>query len=166
MATATKKLEIVEYTPEELQSKINVLLSKISSNTATAEEMQQLSVLLNNKAEQQKQEEKAVSKIIEDIKSANIDPQVLTNLLASENLIILPEPEPEPVTLFNVPYSDKNGNTKYYKWHTGKKAVGLTAKYYTKLKEATLDEKKSWATEEGKKWLETEEGKNWLNSDK
>ncbi|WP_375166671.1 hypothetical protein [Burkholderia thailandensis] len=67
---------------------------------------------------------------------------------------------------FNVPYqtTDSKGKThsKIYKWHFGKKAVGLTAKYYQKLVNADKETKLQWATEQGKAWMDTDEGKRWL----
>ncbi|MBR8479668.1 hypothetical protein [Burkholderia cenocepacia] len=73
--------------------------------------------------------------------------------------------EVEPI-YFNVPYqtTDSKGKThsKVYKWHFGKKAVGLTAKYYQKLVNADKETKLQWATEQGKAWMDTDEGKRWL----
>ncbi|MCV9913931.1 hypothetical protein OIV57_17490 [Burkholderia pseudomallei] len=73
--------------------------------------------------------------------------------------------EVEPI-YFNVPYqtTDSKGKThsKIYKWHFGKKAVGLTAKYYQKLVNADKETKLQWATEQGKAWMDTDEGKRWL----
>lgn len=64
--------------------------------------------------------------------------------------------------LFEVPYVDSKGKDKFYEWHPKKKPVGISAKYFTKLKNADAETKTQWATEDGKEWLKTDEGKRFL----
>lgn len=63
---------------------------------------------------------------------------------------------------FKVPYLDGKGKEKFYEWHPTKKAVGISAKYAQKLKNADAETKTNWATAEGKEWLKTDEGKRFL----
>ncbi|CUI34349.1 hypothetical protein [Achromobacter xylosoxidans] len=63
---------------------------------------------------------------------------------------------------FKVPYLDGKGKEKFYEWHPTKKAVGISAKYAQKLKNADAETKTSWATAEGKEWLKTDNGKRFL----
>lgn len=63
---------------------------------------------------------------------------------------------------FKVPYLDGKGKEKFYEWHPTKKAVGISAKYFQKLKNADAETKTSWATAEGKEWLKTDDGKRFL----
>ena len=63
---------------------------------------------------------------------------------------------------FKVPYLDGKGKEKFYEWHPTKKAVGISAKYAQKLKNADAETKTSWATAEGKEWLKTDDGKRFL----
>ncbi|MFQ1064322.1 hypothetical protein [Bordetella trematum] len=63
---------------------------------------------------------------------------------------------------FKVPYLDGKGKEKFYEWHPTKKAVGISAKYAQKLKNADAETKTQWATAEGKEWLKTDDGKRFL----
>lgn len=63
---------------------------------------------------------------------------------------------------FKVPYMDAKGKEKFYEWHPTKKAVGISAKYAQKLKNADAETKTQWATAEGKEWLKTDDGKRFL----
>lgn len=64
--------------------------------------------------------------------------------------------------LFKVPYVDSKGKDKFYDWHPKKKPVGISAKYFQKLKNADAETKTQWATAEGKEWLKTDDGKRFL----
>jgi len=64
--------------------------------------------------------------------------------------------------LFKVPYVDSKGKDKFYDWHPKKKPVGISAKYFQKLKNADKETKEKWATEDGKEWLKTDDGKRFL----
>lgn len=63
---------------------------------------------------------------------------------------------------FKVPYLNSKGKEVFYEWHPSKKAVGISAKYAQKLKNADAETKTQWATAEGKEWLKSDEGKRFL----
>ncbi|WP_440487303.1 hypothetical protein [Serratia nevei] len=63
---------------------------------------------------------------------------------------------------FKVPYLNSKGKEVFYDWHPSKKAVGISAKYAQKLKNANAETKTQWATAEGKEWLKSDEGKRFL----
>lgn len=142
MATAQKEMTRIE----ELFSK--------GKNLTFAEKLE-LSKLLSEEAEDDK--EAHLQQIITDIKNF-----ILSKDVTVEE--ILPHLQEKEIVFFNVPYVNDAGENKIYQWAVGKKAVGLSAKYYNKLLLADLETKKGWATSEGLEWLETEAGKQWLTT--
>ena len=67
------------------------LFTKVQNGTATADDYAELAKLSKAKADTQKQAEAQAKTLIATIKDAKIEPQILTNLLVSEGLIILPK---------------------------------------------------------------------------
>lgn len=118
-------------------------------------EKMELAELLKEEAENDK--ETQLQQIIADVKAF-----ILSKGVTVEEII--PHLQAKETVFFNVPYVNESGDNKIYQWAVGKKAVGLSAKYYNKLLLADLETKKGWATPEGLEWLETEAGKQWLTT--
>lgn len=152
MTTATAEVKNIGSRIEELMKKGFAKLS--------TQEKAELNNLLAQNLEDSKQEN--FNTVIAEIKAL-----IAKNELdISEVVKVLAPPvvTPTEVVFFNVPYKDKDGKEKIYKWAEGKKAVGISSKYYQKLKDADEEQKRKWATAEGITWLDSDAGKEWLKA--
>lgn len=144
------------------------ILVRVQSGNATATDYEELSKLSKAEADSKKKVEASAKTLIASIKDAKIDPQILTNLLAQEGLIILPKVE-APVTKLNIiefPVTTKEGRSSTFKVWAGRDCAVLTAdakKYWDTLKAKGFDYFVENLNADGKKYYETEEGKKYIN---
>jgi len=141
------------------------LFLKVQNNTATATDLEDLAKLLKAEATTKKQVEDGAKNLIAEIKKANIDPQTLTNLLASENLIVMPKKDEKVVIAVENIITKKNRKSTFEIWK-GRNVNALTADaltYWTNLKTKGFEYFKSILTDEGKAYYETEDGKKYIN---
>lgn len=144
------------------------VIFKVQNGTATAEDYAELAKLSAEKGEAQKKAEASAKALIDSIKKAKIEPKILTNLLASEGLIILPEvqtPETKNIIL-EEGITTKEGRSSKFKIWAGRDCVALTGDakgYWTTLKAKGFDYFISNLNADGKKYYETEEGKKYIN---
>ncbi|WP_367032048.1 hypothetical protein R0290_11055 [Burkholderia semiarida] len=124
------------------------------------QEKAELTALMAQNLEESKAEN--FNKVIEEIKGIiaknELDVSAVAKALAGQSTA------DDSAYYFKVPYKDSKNKEKHYFWIFGKKAVGVSATYYKKLKDATEEEKRAWASPAGLEWLETEEGKAWLKA--
>lgn len=144
------------------------LFIKVQNGTATASEIEELAKLLKEEATSKKKIEDGAKTLIAEIKKANIEPQTLTNLLASEGLIVLPkiEGKEEKIIIAEEPITTKAGRSSTFKIWLGRDVNALTAdakEYWTALKGKGFEYFKTILTEEGKAQYEKEDGKKYIN---
>lgn len=120
---------------------IQELFVKVQNGTATADDYAELAKLSAEKGEAQKKAEASAKALIDSIKKAKIEPQMLTNLLASEGLIILPKVagNDEKIVIMEEPITTKEGRQSKFKVWIGRDCNALTA-----------DAKTYWNTLKGK----------------
>lgn len=130
------------------------LFEKLTADKLTAMEKIELSRLLMGEAEADKGKEleEAVADVKKYIQDKGYDLALVVEALTKTETGDI---------LFKVPYQNKKGKPMFYHWAKDKKAVGISASYYQKLRKATHDQKLEWATELGKTWLASDEGKRW-----
>ncbi len=111
---------------------------------------------LNNLMAQNLQESQSqrVSKVIEQIKNI-----IQENGIQVNDVVKALSGNSEDGAYFLVPYKDSKDKPQKYIWFPGKKAVGKSAEYFKKLKEADEEKREEWATAKGKEWLKTPAGK-------
>lgn len=145
------------------------IIAKINSGSATAKDYELLATLSKEQAAGIKQSETAAQEIIKKIKDAKIDPKILTNLLAQEELIILPKSakKEEKIIIFETPITTKAGRSSSFKVWAGRNMnvlAGDAREYWNEIKKNGKQFFINNLTEEGKKYFETEEGKKFINS--
>ena len=150
-------------------STIQEILVKIQNGTAIASDYEELAKLSNEQAEVQKKAEVSVKSLIETIKKAKIEPKILTNLLASEGLIVLPEIKNNEgkTVIIEEPITTKEGRSSKFKIWVGRDVhllVGDAKNYWTNLKAKGLDYFIKNLNADGQKYYETEDGKKWIES--
>ncbi|HHU94374.1 MAG TPA: hypothetical protein GXX62_04790 [Alcaligenaceae bacterium] len=145
------------------------IIEKVNSGTATAKDFELLATLSKEQATEKKAVETAAQDIIKKIKDAKIDPQILTNLLVTEELIILPKvaKKEEKVIIFETPITTKAGRSSSFKVWKGRDLntlAGDTRNYWNEIKRNGKQYFINNLNEEGKKYYETEEGKKYIDS--
>lgn len=148
---------------------LNEIIAKISTGTATAKDYELLATLSKEQAAEKKAVETAAQEIVKKIKEAKIDPQVLTNLLAQENLIILPKTskKEEKLIIFETPITTKAGRSSSFKIWAGRNLnilAGDAREYWNEIKKNGKQYFLNNLNEDGKKFAETEDGKKYINS--
>jgi hypothetical protein len=93
----------------------------------------------------------------------------LTNLLAQEELIILPkiEKKEEKIIIYEVPITTKNNRSSTFKVWAGRNMntlAGDTRQYWNEIKKSGKQTFINNLNETGKKYYETEEGKKYIDS--
>lgn len=144
------------------------LLIIIQSGKATAEDYEALAKLSNETATAKKKIESQASTLIAEIKKAKIDPQILTNLLEKEGLIILPElPKPEDKTpIHETPTTTKAGRSSSFKIWKGRdvsKLTGVALENWQMVKGKGKQNFIDTLTNEGKAFYDTEDGKKYID---
>lgn len=144
------------------------ILVKIQNGTAIASDYEELAKLSNEQAEVQKKAEATAKSLIETIKKAKIEPKILTNLLASEGLIVLPEIKNNEgkTVIIEEPITTKEGRSSKFKIWVGRDVhllVGDAKNYWTNLKAKGKDYFIKNLNADGQKYYETEEGKQWID---
>ena len=143
------------------------ILIKISNNTALASDYEELAKLSKAEAENKKKVESTAKNLIEEIKKASIEPTVLTNLLAKEGLIVLPENKSsEKIVIIEEPITTKEGRSSTFKVWINREVhllAGDAKNYWTNLKAKGLDYFVKNLNAEGQKYYETPEGKQWID---
>lgn len=144
------------------------LFTKVQNGTATADDYAELAKLSKAKADTQKQAEAQAKTLIATIKDAKIEPQILTNLLASEGLIILPKTATTEtkVVIVEEAITTKEGRSSTFKVWKGRDCKALTADaktYWTNLKSKGKDYFISKLNAEGKAYYDTDEGKKYID---
>ena len=145
------------------------IIAKINTGTATATDYEELAKLSKEQATEKKAVETAAQDIIKKIKEAKIDPQILTNLLAKEELIILPKSskKEEKIIIFEVPITTKNNRSSTFKVWAGRNMnilAGDTRQYWNEIKKNGKQFFINNLNNEGKAYYETEEGKKYIDS--
>lgn len=145
------------------------IIEKINAGTATATDYEELAKLSKEQATEKKAVETAAQDIIKKIKEAKIDPQILTNLLAQEELIILPkiEKKEEKIIIYEVPITTKNNRSSTFKVWAGRNMnalAGDTRQYWNEIKKSGKQTFINNLNEIGKKYYETEQGKKYIDS--
>ena len=148
---------------------IQEILVKIQNGTAIASDYEELAKLSNEQAEVQKKAEATAKSLIETIKKAKIEPKILTNLLASEGLIVLPEIKNNEgkTVIIEEPITTKEGRSSKFKIWVGRDVgslVGDAKTYWTNLKAKGKDYFIKNLNADGQKYYETEDGKKWIES--
>ncbi|VVE12136.1 MULTISPECIES: hypothetical protein [Burkholderiaceae] len=151
-ATETKAEKSIGSRIEELMKKGFTKLS--------IQEKEELNNLLAQNLEDSKEE--SFNAVIEEIKALILKNELDISEVAKA--LLPPVIAQQEIIFFKVPYKDAKGNEKFYNWAEGKKAVGISSKYYQKLKDADEEQKRKWATAEGNAWLDSEAGKQWLKA--
>lgn len=137
----------------------------------TVEQLKAEAEALLKMAEQQEQNEKAIQKIIADIKKANIGKTALTEILNANGLIeplVIEKVIEEKVYLSSLPIKTKTGRDGTFKiWLKDGKARTPWLEPATKDNWATVKQYGKDAllgsfNEEGKAWLQTDQGKAWV----
>ncbi|PRD87503.1 MULTISPECIES: hypothetical protein [Burkholderia] len=134
---------------------INDLKMKFLNGTATSEELAQLSAIAQKQAEETKKVESSAKSIVDTIKKAKIAPQILTNLLASEGLIVLPKLEEKTIVHVS-PCKTKTGNDSEFEIWAFRdlvKAQGPTKEYWLNVWKLGKDEFIKALNEDGQKLL-------------
>ncbi|WP_175992221.1 hypothetical protein [Burkholderia vietnamiensis] len=144
------------------------LFTKVQNGTATADDYAELAKLSAEKGEAQKKAEANAKALIDSIKKAKIEPQILTNLLASEGLIVLPKSSTneEKIVILEEPITTKEGRQSKFKVWIGRDCNALTADaktYWTALKGKGKDYFVKNLNAEGQKHYQTEEGKKFVD---
>ncbi|WP_176323140.1 hypothetical protein [Burkholderia vietnamiensis] len=144
------------------------LFAKVQNGTATADDYAELAKLSKAKADAQKQAEAQAKTLIATIKDAKIEPQILTNLLAQEGLIILPKSATTEtkVVIVEEAITTKEGRSSTFKVWKGRDCKALTAdakNYWTALKGKGKDYFIGKLNAEGKAYYETDEGKKYID---
>lgn len=144
------------------------ILVKIQSGTATAHDFEELAKLSKAEAESKKKVEASAKSLIANIKEANIEPQLLTNLLAQEGLIVLPkiEASEQKIVILEHAVKTKEGRPSKFKVWIGRDCNALTAdakNYWNDLKNKGKDYFVENLNEEGKKQYEKDEVKQFVN---
>lgn len=144
------------------------LFTKVQNGTATADDYAEIAKLSSEKGEAQKKAEASAKALIDSIKKAKIEPQILTNLLASEGLIILPKTATteSKVVIVEEAITTKEGRSSTFKVWKGRDCKALTADaktYWTNLKGKGKEYFISKLNAEGKAYYETDEGKEYIN---
>ncbi|ONJ06135.1 MULTISPECIES: hypothetical protein [Burkholderia cepacia complex] len=143
------------------------LFAKVQAGTATATDFEQISKLSKAQAEEHKKVETTAKDLIESIKKANIAPQLLTNLLAQEGLIIVPKAK-EKLNIFEsgkIKFEGNERETTFKVW-AGRDFDSETKDVQEKWKVVKAKGKDyfiSHLTTEGKTYYETDEGKAYIN---
>lgn len=145
------------------------LFEKINNGTATAKDYETLASLSTVEAEEKKKVETVAQDIIKKIKEAKIDPKILTNLLAKEELIILPkiEKKEEKVIIFEEQITTKMGRSSSFKVWKGRNLNVLASDakdYWNEIKKNGKQYFINHLNEKGKEYYETEEGKKYIDS--
>lgn len=145
------------------------IIEKINAGTATATDYEELAKLSKEQATEKKAVETAAQDIIKKIKEAKIDPQILTNLLAQEELIILPkiEKKEEKIIIFEAPITTKAGRSSTFKVWAGRDMSALagdTRQYWNEIKKNGKQTFINNLNETGKEYYETEKGKKYIDS--
>lgn len=145
------------------------IIAKINAGTATATDYEALAKLSTAEASEKKKVETAAQDIIKKIKEAKIDPQILTNLLAKEELIILPKSskKEEKIIIFETPITTKAGRSSSFKVWAGRNMnvlAGDARDYWNEIKKNGKQFFINNLTNDGKKYFETEEGKKYIDS--
>jgi hypothetical protein len=140
------------------------LFVKVQNGTATADDYAELAKLSAEKGEAQKKAEATAKTLIESIKKAKIEPQMLTNLLASEGLIVLQKTSnnEEKIVILEESVKTKEGRPSKFKVWIGRDCNALTADakaYWTTLKGKGKEYFISNLNTEGKKLYEAEDQK-------
>ena len=148
---------------------IQEILAKIQKGTAIASDYEELAKLSTEQAEIQKKAEATAKSLIDTIKKAKIEPSILTNLLASEGLIVLPEVKSNEgkIVILEEPITTKEGRSSKFKIWVGREVhslVGDAKNYWTNLKAKGLEYFIKNLNAEGQKYYETEDGKKWIES--
>ncbi|WP_175971626.1 hypothetical protein [Burkholderia sp. BCC0322] len=144
------------------------LLTKVQNGTATATDYEELSKISKAEADTKKKAEAQAKTLIDTIKDAKIEPQILTNLLASEGLIILPKTATTEtkVVIVEEAIKTKEGRSSTFKVWKGRDCKALTADaktYWTNLKGKGKDYFISKLNAEGKAYYDTDEGKKYID---
>ena len=142
------------------------LLIIIQSGKATAEDYEALAKLSNETATAKKKIESQASNLIAEIKKAKIDPQLLTNLLDKEGLIILPKAE-DKTPIHETPTTTKAGRASSFKIWKGRdvsKLTGVALENWQIVKNKGKQNFIDTLTAEGKEYYQTEEGKKYIDS--
>ena len=147
---------------------LSEILVRVQNGTATANDYEELSKLSKAEADTKKKVEASAKTLITTIKDANIAPQILTNLLAQEGLIILPKmaTTETKVVILEEAITTKEGRSSTFKVWKGRDCKALTADaktYWTNLKGKGKDYFIGKLNAEGKAYYETDEGKKYID---
>lgn len=140
------------------------LFKLVQSGNATASDYEELAKVLKVEATEKKKVEDQAKDLIDSIKKANIDPKVLTNLLAKEGLIQLPN-EPEKIVILEESVRTAKGRESVFKLWIGRDVKALTGdakKYWDALKAKGKDYFEKNLNADGNAYKQTEEGKKWI----
>lgn len=142
------------------------LMGKVTSGTATAEDLIELGKLASQEGAEKKKIEETALKFIADIKKAKIDPQVLTNMLIKEDLIIIPKPVGQKTIILEdkVAVEGKDYTLKIWAGRPLKTATGSLKDKWQALKIKGKDHFVAALTEDGKEFYKTEEGKKYIDN--
>lgn len=149
-------------------STLQELTAKMLAGTATASELEELMKQAKSKAEEQKKVETTAKTLIAEIKKANIAPQILTNLLANEGLIVMPKPAQSKEIIFESDKMKFEGNDRetVFKVWAGRDFDADTKEVQAKWKAVKTKGKDyflSKLTPAGKAYYETEDGKKYID---
>lgn len=143
------------------------ILVKINNGSALASDYEELAKLSKVEAENKKKVEATAKNIIDEVRKANIEPTILTNLLAKEGLIVLPENKSsEKIVIIEEPITTKEGRSSTFKVWINREVhllAGDAKNYWTNLKAKGLDYFVKNLNAEGQKYYETQEGKQWID---
>jgi len=147
-------------------STLQELFAKVQAGTATANDFEQIAKLSKAQAEEHKKVETTAKELIETIKKAAIAPQILTNLLAQEGLIVLPEQEAEKVIIFEsekMKFPDNDRESTFKVWKGRVFDTKAVQDKWAVVKAKGKDYFLSHLTTEGKAYYEQDEGKAYID---
>lgn len=149
--------------------KFNELKIKVFQDTATSDEMEAYLAYMQAKKEETKKAETSAKAIIDSIKKAKIAPQILTNLLANEGLIVLPkiEEKEEKVIVFEKDVTtpkDRASKFKVWAYRPLNLLTGDAKGYWEPIKKEGKDAFVKALNEAGQKlYKEDEKFKKWID---
>ncbi|MGS1026787.1 hypothetical protein [Burkholderia glumae] len=149
-------------------STLQELFAKVQAGTAQASDYEEIAKLSKAQADEQKKAEASAKSLIDTIKKANIAPQILTNLLAGEGLIVLPKTAQSKEIIFESDKMKFEGNDRetVFKVWAGRDFDADTKDVQNKwksIKGKGKDYFLSKLTPAGKSYYETEAGKKYID---
>ena len=151
-------------------STIVELMGLVQAGKATASDLEQLASLAKEQSDSLKKVEQEVSKLVDSIKKAKIAPNILTNILAKEGLIVVPSDKKEVKTILfeseKMTFAGNDRPSSFRVWQ-GRDFSTETAKARANwglIKQKGIDYFIAHLTAEGKEYYATPEGKKWIES--